>query len=194
MWSLILIAVLLIGAAGAPVASQAPIKPTPYYPLVNGDCWHYRAGKDHFVMRVVRQKAVGKFMCVELEATDGRSKEVEHVTAQKDGVYRCKWRDKEITPPLLLLKLPFRKGDTWKVDSDSGGLKITGTFTAREEEVQVLGKKHKAIKVICGDFQIGDSLVAMTSWFVPGIGLVKQSLRVGGLERVIELEKYQVTK
>jgi hypothetical protein len=188
---------LLASLAGvvlaAPAAGQTLIQPTPYFPLDKGNTWQYRAGKEKITMRVARHEVVANVTCAVIEATDGKTTREEHVTSLKEGVYRYK-ADKEIKPPLLLLKLPLKPGESWEVDSEADGLKVKGKFTVSEEEITVLDKKVKAAKVHSDDFQIGDRFMELTYWYVPRIGPARQRIRVAGFERVLELEKYTVAE
>ena len=53
---------------------------------------------------------------------------VEHVAIKEDGVYRCGFGGKKADPPLLFLKLPAEKDQTWNVSTTADGQKVAGTL------------------------------------------------------------------
>jgi len=172
------------------------------YPLKVGSKWHYRVGEDQKV--VVKVAKAEEFKIVRNLGKDkvkeekvagftlemvsgGRPALKEQVAVLPDGVYRLSSADKQITPPLCILKLPPKKGDTWQVDSTIGDVKVKGTFRTGEA---VLGKL-KCITSVLQNGETGSDKIVLEYYFAPGLGIVKQHVRVGNIESTMELEKYE---
>src|SRR5579885_1199326 len=132
----LVIACLLFSFAVVELAAQEKLNETPYYPLKVGSTWHYRAGESKFTIRVAGHEKVGDVTCALLETIrEGKVVGSEHLAVTADGVYRYDFtlpqsqsdpKDKTKTvkqpvkqslkPPILILKLPPKSGDGWKVD------------------------------------------------------------------------------
>jgi len=164
------------------------------YPLKVGNTWEYRHGKQKLVTRVVREEALGADTYAVLETTADGKTILEKVAALPGGVYRSFAEDLKIEPPLCLLKLPVKAGETWIVKCTAGSLPVEGTFTAQEEEVKVPAGAFKAVRSSSPDFRIGTLKMTLTYWFAPGVGLVKQRLQLGDRVEVFELEKFTAAK
>ena len=113
----------------------------------------------------------------------------EQVLVAEDGVYRISGAGKIISPPLCFLKKDARKGETWKVDSQSENAVLKGEFSADEEVVKVPLGEYKTVVVRSRDFQIGAEKLQVEYWFSPNVGMVKQRVRVGNHDVTLELEK-----
>jgi hypothetical protein len=116
----------------------------------------------------------------------------EQVVIGDDGVYRVSGAGKIIVPPLRFLKSGAKKGDTWKVESQSENAVIKGEFTVDEEVVKVPLGEYKAIVVRARDFQIGSDKMQVESWFSANVGMVKQRVQSGNHDVTLELEKIEV--
>lgn len=188
LWLLCLPALTLATESGR---AQEKWKDTPYYPLKVGTRWVYRAGARTVVARVTKHEEVGGVPCACIEAGEGDESQVEYLAVREDGVYRYKVNGQELQPPLLVLKLPPKVGETWKVASKLGENVAKGTFTLGEQEVTVPAGKYKTVTVSDDDFQIAGERVGLTWWYAKGVGPVRQTIRVGGGEMLLELEKFQ---
>jgi hypothetical protein len=186
-----LLVLILLAFLAQPVAGQEK-KPlsSPYFPLQVGNQWVYRADNRTITKRVTRHELVGKVLCARLEASGNDKTFVEHVAVRADGIFRYQADGKVLEPPLCLLKLPPKVGATWQVDCRVDGLVVTGTFTLAEVEEAVPAGKFKAVMVTSADCAIDGRKTPMTSWFVKGVGMVKQRVQVNGLETVLELESF----
>jgi hypothetical protein len=120
----------------------------------------------------------------------------EQVAVLKDGVYRISTAGKdtsppkEITPPLRFLKLPVKGGETWTVSATSENVALAGTFTSDMEPVKVPLGNFETLHVSSPDFQLGNEKMAVDYWFAKDVGLVKQRVRVGKSNVVLELEAF----
>lgn len=170
--------------------AQDRLRPTRYYPLKEGTRWVYRSGTRTFTVRVVKHERVGKELCARLESHSGDKAHVEHLAVRGDGVYKLQADGKLIEPPLLLLRLPPRAGESWRVDSRIDGLPVKGTFTLKEVAVSVPAGKYRAMAVSSTDFEIANRKMPAAWWFAPDVGPVRQRVELSGFEVLLELESY----
>jgi hypothetical protein len=202
---------LLILFAVADSMAQDKLKETPYYPLQVGTTWHYRSGDGKFTVRVAKHEKVGDTLCAVLESVrDGKVVGSEHVAVATDGVYRhdltyilpkreandtTKVSEQSIKetpkPPLLVLKLPPKKGDNWKIDSKGDGKTFRGGFTVEEQEVKVPAGTYKTFRVVSRDLEVNSLKPLVATYYAEGVGMVKQEIEVGDAKAVMELEKFE---
>lgn len=182
---------------------------SPYMPLKVGNRWTYRSG-DHKVtirvdalelFKVAKKDAQGKDVAYDalvarLSVTSGERTLTEHVGVLEDGIYRFTAAGKAIEPPLRILKLPVKVGETWTCSSTSAGKELAGTFSSREEAVQVPAQPQPLLSRTASsrDFRIGDRRMDVDYWFAPEVGMVKQVFAAGDMKVVLELEKFEPAK
>jgi hypothetical protein len=186
---------LLAWAAAAP--AQDKMETTPYYPLAVGSSWEYKAGESKFTMKVTKHEKVGNVLCARVEMLiKDKPVSFEHIAVSKDGVTRNSFEgNKEAQPPVLFLKLPPKKDESWKVDSKAGGESVKGTFkNTGEEDVKVPAGSYKAVVVTSQDLEANGIKMAVTYYFAKDVGMVKQIVEVAGQKVVVELEKYEPGK
>lgn len=207
----LLLACLLLSLAAAEVTAQEKLKETPYYPLKVGTTWHYRAGDSKFSIRVARHEKVGETLCALLETIrDGKVVGSEHLAVSGDGVYRhdltspqfqsdpndkakkAKLSVKQmLKPPILILKLPPKNGDSWKIDSKGDGKSFRGSFEVAEQEITVPAGTYKTFRVASQDLEVNSLKPNITTYFAQGVGMVKQIIEMGNDKIEIELEKFK---
>jgi hypothetical protein len=189
--------------AAVAVAAEDKLVETPYYPLQVGTTWHYKAGDGKFTIRVTRHEKVGDVLCARLEATrDGKVIAWQHLSVTADGVYRHDLTDQHTgtavtqspRPPMLVLKLPPKSGETWKVDSRADGKTFRGSFKIDEQEVKIPAGAFKAVRVTSQDLEINGLKPVITTYFASGAGMVKQTIQEGDSKIEIELEKLETAK
>jgi hypothetical protein len=181
------------------LAAQEKLKETPYYPLQVGTAWHYRTGDSKFTVRVARHEKVGDTLCALLETSrNGKVVGSEHLAIADDGVYRHDLSEmgksllrRSLKPPLLILKLPPKKGNSWKVDSKGDGQTFRGSFEVGEQEITVPAGTYKAFRVASQDLEINSLKPSITTFFAKGVGMVKQIIEVDDVKVEIELEKFE---
>jgi hypothetical protein len=196
---LVLLGCPLLIIATVELAAQDKLKETPYYPLRVGTTWHYRAGDSKFTIRVARHEKVGDTLCALLETTrSGKVVGSEHLAVTSDGVYRHtltltskKTVPQTLKPPLLVLKLPPKKGENWKIDSQSDGQTFRGGFQVGEQEIKVPAGTYKTFRVSSQDLEVHSLKPNITMFFAEGVGMVKQIIEVGDAKVEIELEKFE---
>jgi hypothetical protein len=188
---------LLLALAPARAADEKGAE-TPYYPLKVGNTWKYRLGDTKFTVKVAKFEEVDKQNCARLETLVGdKVNSYELVAVKPDGVYRYVADGTKADPPVLFLKLPPPKDETWKVESTAGGTgKLTGTFKSGEvDELKVGDKKYeKVVTVSSDDLDANGEKLRVTYYFAKDVGLVKQTLNVKGQDLVIELESFEPGK
>jgi hypothetical protein len=186
---------------------------TPYYPLAAGTQWTYQVGDHRVSVRVARTEVVEikmlkpdadkklreenvKVQAYHIESKSDDRVQSETVAVLEDGIYRLAAAGKDIVPPLCFFKLPPKPGESWQVQSMTEGMPLQGTFTTKEEEVEVpaFKGKFKAIKAYSDDFQIGKSQMKLAYWFYPKVGLVQQHLQFGSFEVLMKLERVTTKK
>jgi hypothetical protein len=179
-----------------PAAAQQAPAVSPYYPLKLGSTWEYQ-GARNLIVKAARAEKIGNLTCVALEwLVDGNVVALEHVIVTNDGVYRCAYTNKPVTPPLRFLKLPPVAGDSWKINSAIDGSTMVGTFALRQESVTVpAGKFDNAFAASTTDMLVnGQAGLSTTYWFAPGYGLVRQLLKANNNETLFQLAKFEPGK
>jgi hypothetical protein len=197
----------------AELAAQEKLKETPYYPLQVGTTWYYRCGDGKFTIRVAKHEKVNGTLCALLETTrDGKVVGSEHLAVTADGIYRhdltslfpqpdpndkAKTIEVPVTqtmkPPILVLKLPPKKGEEWKVDSKSDGRTYRGEFQLGEQEIKVPAGTYKTFRVASKDLEVNSLKAIITTHFAEGVGMVQQIIEVGDAKVEIVLEKFSVS-
>ncbi len=198
----ILSAWLLLVATGLGTAQEPSAKDQSYYPLQEGAAWTYQVvsaatntGKPELVMRVAGFEPKGQDkQAARIETlVNGNRVAEEHVVQREDGIYRLSINGKEPMSPVRILKLPFKPGASWEVDTSIQGQAIKGSFSSKEEQIKVPALADKgAVKAAVseGEFTIAGQKTEVKYWFVQGIGMVKLQLNLGGQDAILELTKY----
>jgi len=187
---------LALVTAAAPLARAADdAKDSPYYPLKVGTTWTYKVGDDRIVIKVAKTEKVGDEMTALLEATNAaKAKLTENVAAKGDGVYRYSAEGKKIDPPVLILKLSPKKGNTWSVNSKVDGQTVAGNFVTNQADITVPAGKYKTFTAESDDLEMGGNKVSVKYYFAKDVGMVKQVVKVGCKEVTLELEKFEAGK
>ena len=193
-----LIFVLVLGVAGA-VAQEAAKKDKEkdYYPLKPGTKWSYEMNgggqKINLVNQVAKTEDIdGKSLAVvETTMVDADGKPAvgpdgkpavgpdgkpivtatEHMETTDKGVFRHRINGIALSPPVCLLKYPFKKDETWESDTTVGAeqLKVKGKAIGTEE-IEVNGKKYQTVKAEV-ETTVAGMLVSAIYWFAPTLEL-----------------------
>lgn len=179
-------------------AADDKVKDSTYFPLKIGTKRHYRVGATKLTLQVAKHEKIGDVMCALIETLkDGNIVTTEHVAVKDDGVFVYSNSGQKPDVPFQILKLPPKKGDTWKVMVKFMNAELTGGFTSGEEEVTVPAGKYQAVTATSSGFQSPDGEgnmqeVAFKFWFAPKVGQVKQTIKIGKRQEIaIELEKFE---
>jgi hypothetical protein len=198
--ALLFVVVLALGlpAAAAPGPEDKALETTPYYPLKVGNTWTYKSGTETITVTVAKLEEIDKQMSARIEASGGSIKGPlsENIVIKADGIFRVAAVDKKVEPPVKLLGLPPKKGDSWKIDAKIGSEKLEGKFESGEvDEVKVPAGTYKNVVTVTGsDIDANGVKMSMTYYFAKEVGMVKQSLKIAGQEIVLELEKFEPGK
>lgn len=141
-------------------------------------------GSDFLKFETVSDEAVTK---TELMTLDDHGL-VCHVRGGKDG------RMARLDPPQTLVPAGIKVGDSWESDGEIAGMEVHQHFkVAAEDLVHVPAGNFRALHIHSEDASVMS--VALDRWFVPGLGLIKETTVVRGptgglLQRTnLELEK-----
>ncbi len=207
------IGLLLVGCAlpGEAQDKKPVVYESPFYPLKVGNQWRYRVTSgDNQVQKVVitvaqqepyehkftrdKQEVTETILWYRLSVVSGAKELSEYVAVLKDGVYRFRTAGKDITPPVRFLKLPVEKGESWKVDSVSENVAMTGAFKCEDDAVKVPAGEYPAKRITAQDFKLGTEKMDLVYWFAHNVGMVQQRLRVGNSDVLLELEEFKAGK
>jgi hypothetical protein len=194
---------LLLLLAGASAGQEPPAQETPpdseYYPLKKGTTWTYKLARDsdsstRIVTQVAAHEKVGKELCAKIE-TKLRNEVVrtEFVAVREDGLYRVRVADKDVNPPVCLLKLPPKKEEAWAVKSNIGGEPLEGRFVVTDIKTDqtVLDKMGVTVVVVRGkDLSANGQKLTLDYQFAQGVGIFKQSTNLAGATVELELTKF----
>jgi hypothetical protein len=133
--------------------------------------------------------------CVRLESRPGKDlKTVELIAVRADGVYRTKVRDEFVVPPVKVLPVAVKAGDTWAVDSKIGNQIVRGTFVVKSdrERVKVPAGEFETVFVEGKDIDLAGAKTTVRIWFAKDRGIVKEEfvLQTGDAVR-LELVKFE---
>jgi hypothetical protein len=181
-FAVLLVAALLITLApAAPVPTHLRKPPVYYYPTTVGTTWVYEDpnGEETLTITKVEDVDGGKLVTVETVTDTGRKPE-EKMIVSEGGLARAEARGYKFTPPSVMLKVPFRPGDSWKSDPDRSeeNAKIIGV-----ERVRVPAGTFEAVRVDAKYATGGPQKEPASFWYAPGVGLVKFT---GGKEQVLK--------
>jgi hypothetical protein len=195
-----LVLVLVLGIAGAAAQTVGEKEKTPdYYPLKPGTKWFYELNTNGQKIKLNNQVAKietfdGKPMALVETVIEGEVKATEHMSATDKGVFRHKINGIELTPPVCILKYPFKKNETWEIETTVGAEKLTIKAKAVDrEEVTVPAGKYMALKADVDTTVMGQQ-VSATYWFAPEVGVVKQTMVIQGKDVTLELDKFEAGK
>ena len=169
-----------------------------YYPLQEGNEWHYKVtvggNSVTAISRIAKIEKIDDMPLSRLEASvNDKIVATEHLTQTADGIFRHRNNGQEIAPPICLLKYPVKAGSKWEGPITVG--KDAGNYTAEatEEDVEVPAGKFKAVKVVIA-LESNKQKINTTYWFVKDLGFVKQTVATAQLTILMELEKSTLAK
>jgi hypothetical protein len=191
--SVLFLALVSVSVPHAPGQDKEP--GSPYYPLKIGTQWVYQVGTAQVTMKVTKHEKVGDVMCGLVESSvDGKLVASEHISAGDTGVFRHTFNGQKASEPLCILKLPVKKDQTWGFDAKIANETVKGTFKSGDEEIKVPAGTYKAITAATTECELNGNKADFKYWFVPGVGVVKQSMNLGGRELVSELKEFKAGK
>jgi hypothetical protein len=187
-----------IGLAAAPAPKDRPPLGV-YHPTKVGDKLVYEmdTGKGGLEMIDVVTEVEKKdgAVIVTISRDMGGKEMVSKLLVSATGLHRLSTGMRTYDPPICLLKVPAKVGETWESEFPSvkGGTGRKTIYTFRgEEEIEVPAGKFKALKVET-EIDTGKGARA-TFWYVSGVGMVKWATRIGERERTYALKSFTVGK
>ena len=108
----------------------------------------------------------------------GKASAVSVFAVSAGGLARAAARGRDLPAPEPLLKLPAKAGDTWKVGAGGPGGAGAVCTVGPEEEEEVPAGKFRAVRVETAT-DLGAVSLKTTSWYAPGVGLVKEVTPAG---------------
>jgi hypothetical protein len=196
------ISAVCVAATALPVsAASDSVGESGYYPLKVGTEWEYTANGMAFVAKVVKEEKKGDQMTARVETfVNGQSVMSENLAVTAEGIIRVAAADVIASKPTVVVKLPPKAGDKWKIDATVGPEKLEGELgcEAVDEAVKVTAGEFKAAKV-AGKFTTtaasGEKQeISLTTWYADGTGPVKIIIKTQGVEVTLDLKKYTAGK
>jgi hypothetical protein len=192
-------ALIALALTAAAVSAQEPKAETLYFPTKVGDKRVYertsRASKSEIIDTVIKVETKGNAVLVtttrEFEETKRTVATVYEVSAK--GVFRVSTGERAEATPHPLLKLPVKAGESWIAEiaspSNIGQVKLKNTV-GKEAEIEVPAGKFKAIPVETESEVIAGLPKATTTWYAPGVGVVKETAKYGKTDTVTVLKSF----
>jgi hypothetical protein len=185
---------------GEPAAGGDKKAPPNYFPLKEGSKSYYRVeipGQPALtaIIHLAKIETIDGVALARLEMIiQGQINATEHVSSDERGIFRHRYNGSPINKPLCLLKNPVNPGESWQQDCEIGTEKAKIMCkVGHEEEVTVPAGKFKAIPVFV-EGESGGMKATNTYWFAAEVGMVKQTIELGGAKFSLELEKREVPK
>ncbi|MBY0512474.1 MAG: hypothetical protein K2P78_01015 [Gemmataceae bacterium] len=198
-----------LAAALAPLLAPAQPKPDDYFPAAVGSRWVYKTTFDDKGNKVPEAFANVTTIkeVVKADARDGKTavvfesqidfgkaaanpqKNREEVVIDAGGVASVRGGPKPV-PPLPMLKYPVKSGVIFTETAKDGDVDVTTTVTVKDAvEVTVPAGKFTAVVT---ETAVGSKTekVTNTTWYAPGVGVVKQVFAADKLTITQELKSY----
>jgi hypothetical protein len=163
-----------------------------FFPIKVGSSWEYASGGKKVVVKVAAHEKVGDVMCARFETSTDGGAFSEHVAVKSDGVFKFRANGQNIEPPLLMLKLPAKKGDSWSVKSEVQGYSIFGKYAVSEEKISVEKVDYTTISVKSSDLILAGRLTMLEDFYAKDVGLIRKTVKMpdAQIDVVIELVKF----
>ena len=198
------LALVVIGVLAGSAAAAAEKKPLPdYFPLRVKDWWQYRSTQaagttSEFRLTVVSEEKQPNGTlrsCIELTnpsplIRDWYTKTPAEVVLNEEE-YLGGGGKVALDPPRPMLRYPLAAGASWgwSGTARSNTQVEEKSRVAGAEKVEVPAGRFDAMKIVT-EIQQGGAWATKTSWFAPGVGLVRQATESNGVSSVTELLDY----
>lgn len=197
----ILAAVFVLALVPSALSSPAP-KDRPnaaaYFPIRVGDRWVLKMQNGEAISEITEvvtevEKKDGDFIVTVGREVRGELRAYSKTRVSDGGLFRITMGKAEYDPPVCVLKLPAKKGDSWTSEPNGTGGKLLRSqkhTIAGEEDIDVPAGKFKALRIeIELSIESGNGFQS-TIWYVPGMGPVKTITKVNGRERIQVLKSF----
>jgi hypothetical protein len=190
---------LAIGAV-AILAGQMALAQTSsyeYFPLKAKSKWTYKVQDQLVEVQVSGTEKFNNEECTRVDTiVNGKVQASELYIVKSDGVYRVKVKDDKIDPPVKVLTMSPKKGDSWEIKSKVGNQIVAGKFTIKDVNEKVTTPKgaFEAVVVEGLDLDVAGTKTTVKVWFAKGVGIVKLTYKIQDNESVLELTNYEEGK
>jgi hypothetical protein len=127
---------------------------------------------DTLVSRLAGYDEFNGTKCARIEVANewGMVVQTEYLSFNADGIYRCGMNQDRFQPPIKVLAMPATVGTTWSGKYTIQGMQVeTSSSIAVQEAVTVPAGRFDTVRV-----EVKHDLLTTTTWYAPGIGVVKQ--------------------
>jgi len=168
-----------------------------YFPLKPKSKWTYKVQDQLVEVQVAGIEKFNNEECTRVDTiVNGKIQASELYQVKADGVYRVKVKDDKIDPPVKILAIPPKKGESWDVKSKVGNQLVSGKFVTKEisEKVTTPKGSFDAVMIEGLDLDVAGTKTTVKVWFAKGVGIVKLSYKIGDSESVLEMTNYEEGK
>ena len=202
--TLLAAATLLLLSAAVGLAQKSAVVAGDYFPLRVGDSWTYRNDEDEseFTVKVLgEEKQAGGSVVYQVEKlagvrihswyakTPGWVLVLREANPEQEGI------EVKHEPPRQFLKNPLTAGEKWRWSGKgmTGNDVLEINTVAGPEVVTTPAGRFRAMKVV-SRVTDGDAAVTRTTWYAPGVGLVKTLTETPTLQYGSQLADYSFKK
>jgi hypothetical protein len=172
--------VFVVASAAAPAKRPGTPKAIDLCPLRVGNTWEFEMelgnATSTFTTHMVKvEKFDGEQLFESVREIDGRASGAAQIlSANEKGLFRHRTNGQEVTPPLCMIKYPFKPGDKWTSKVRVGDRETEISAAAGEPtEVEVPAGKFIAYPVTMVEEQNGANQQT-TYWYAADVGCVLQ--------------------
>ncbi len=180
-FALVVVATLTgLGLSGnaAPIPKPDP-KALPFFPAKVGAKWVYERNGKTSTETITSAEKDGDTILVKVHVLDEHGSESDlELKISREGVAVVAGLD-EKHPPSLVLKLPHENKGSWKTYTGAWPAGTSKLTAYGPEPVEVPAGKYDAIRVVAVDAGKQGDDIRRTSWYAPGVGLVKKETEMG---------------
>jgi hypothetical protein len=172
------LALLALGhAAPVPKTRPGPI----YFPTTVGAKWVYSEdGHDRTEVVTAIEKDGGAFVVTVEAETDGRRGPAGKFRVSEDALFKLESAGILLVPPVCLLRLPVRDGESWDIGHAASRDETVGTATSHApEHIEVSAGGFPAHRVTA-DYRRNGTECWTTTWYAVGVGEVRSESESGG--------------
>lgn len=188
-------------AAAQPTAAPAEspqLVAAPFYPLQQGSQWHYvmnaKDTKREMTNKVAKLEKIDDQQLYRIETIlDGQIVATEHLSHTDKGLFRNRFNGAVLSPPLLLLRNPIKRGDRWETKTQIGAQELTIGCKVDQDKVETPAGKFNTVKLTVTT-KVDDTDILSDYWFAREVGIVKQEMSIDGEKVTIELQKHEPGK
>jgi hypothetical protein len=191
---------IAIALPGGAQAAPPEKKLLDYYPLTPGTKWTYdvdpgNGRKIRLTNQIARIETIDGKSLARLETViNGRVAMTQHLLSTSEGVLRCRLGEADVSPPLCILKYPFKEGETWQAEQVIGHEQSKMSFkSGRHDELTLTAAKYEAISVVC-EINMDGARLKNTSWYAPDVGLVRDTRDLGNKTITMDLVTFEAGK